>query len=203
MGLARERLPRGDPVGLPPERPRRGPAPPLRRGPGLPLLLSDLVGTLRGLPGPPAGLALLRWFEGNARPPCLGQADGDGLLRRAGAVLPLANVIHLLVDEFTRCGRRALSLPEVLLRLFHSSLLGHDEISSVAGGWESAPWRARVRDASRPRQAVVWWGAPARRGSRVGAPRGAPVAPGRSHGARVRVRDGSLQHPLRPRRHPG
>ena len=58
---------------------------------------------------------------------------------------PVPDVVHLLVNELPGRGRRALSFPEVLPRLLHGSLLGHDENSSVSGGWESCVEGARVR----------------------------------------------------------
>jgi len=47
--------------------------------------------------------------ELDAGPPCLRQADSDGLLRGSRAVLPFSNVMHFLADEFAglRRGRLA------------------------------------------------------------------------------------------------
>ena len=143
--LPGERLPRCSTAGLSPEGPGGGLTSPSRRRPRLPFSLADLVGPLRRLPGAAAGATLPGWLQGNPGPPRLGQADGDGLLRRARSVLPVPDVVHLLVNELPGRGRRALSFPEVLPRLLHGSLLGHDESSSVPGGWESCFEVARVR----------------------------------------------------------
>src|SRR5437660_150674 len=54
------------------------------------------------------GLAALgRLAELHAGAAGLGETDGDGLLRRARAVLAFADVVNLLADEFTglRAGR--------------------------------------------------------------------------------------------------
>ena len=42
--------------------------------------------------------------------PCLGQADGDRLLRRARAVFALANVMHLLANKLARLGAGGFAL---------------------------------------------------------------------------------------------
>src|SRR5262249_15759088 len=49
----------------------------------------------------------------HSRPARLGQADGDGLLRGACAVLALAYVLHLLAHQLTRLRARG-SAPEFL-----------------------------------------------------------------------------------------
>ncbi len=69
----------------------------------------------------------LRRGERHARPPRLRQSDRDRLLRRARAVLALANVIHLLAHELAGRRRRRLARREVLLRLVHRLLGWHGD----------------------------------------------------------------------------
>jgi len=157
--LSRQRLPRCGAVRLTTEGPGGRPAPPPRGGPRLSPALTDLVGPLRRPPGPTAGASLLRGFQGNAGPPRLREANRDGLLRRTCTVLPVADVVHLLVDELAGRGRGSLSFPEILLRLLHSSLVGHDEHSSVLEG--GSPHALEQGSVTRPEAGchpVVCWG---------------------------------------------
>src|ERR1700686_2739744 len=61
-----------------------------------------------------AGTALRRRRQLHARPPCLRQADSDGLLRRPRAVLAFADVLDLFMYEFASLRRRRLTLALVL-----------------------------------------------------------------------------------------
>src|SRR5262245_39581233 len=59
-------------------------------------------------------LPLLRGRQLHTRATCLGQADGDGLLRGAGAMLALADMFDLFPDIFARLRGRRLALTFVL-----------------------------------------------------------------------------------------
>src|SRR5262245_45600638 len=61
-------------------------------------------------------LALLLRRQLDACAPCLGEADGNRLLRRARAVLALAHVVDLFADELARLCARRLALPLVARR---------------------------------------------------------------------------------------
>src|SRR5262249_53010511 len=112
---------------------------------GAAVALEDARGRPRPLAGLPAAWMALpareiprRLAPGPLRGPCTGrrqlhpgstslrQADGDGLLRRCGAVLGLADVLDLLVDEFTGLGARGLPFSSILPRAFDDFLLRHE-----------------------------------------------------------------------------
>jgi len=62
---------------------------------------------LRAATGSFRGRAFARRWQIDTGTPRLRQADRDGLLGRASAVLALADVVHFLVDEFAGlCARR-------------------------------------------------------------------------------------------------
>src|SRR6185369_17845071 len=81
---------------------------------GRPFSLSDFVGALhrllRSLGHRVGGLGL----ERDAGAPCLGEADGDRLLRRGRTVFALPDVVHLLPDELPRGSRGTLALTKIL-----------------------------------------------------------------------------------------
>src|SRR5690349_13259714 len=94
--LARERLARRGPVPFAPQRTadgarsaRRRPSRAVRAGTAR-VLRALLRAALRAAP---------RRRQLHARSPRLREADRDRLLRRSRAVLPLADVVHLLADE--------------------------------------------------------------------------------------------------------
>src|SRR5439155_13642288 len=88
---------------------------PFRRWPGRPL--ARRAAFLLG------GLALRRDLHAGA--PRLRQTDGDRLLCRARAVLPLAHVMDFLAHELAGLGRRRLSLGRVASGPLDRFLLGH------------------------------------------------------------------------------
>src|SRR5437867_1695013 len=122
--LARQRLPRRGAVPFALQSRLDGPRP-LGRGLGPGAAMALLV---RPLGAPPRLFrrgTLLRRRQVDPRLPRLGQADRDRLLRGAGAVLALADVVHLLADEFPRLRRGRLALPLVLLGPLDRFLLRH------------------------------------------------------------------------------
>src|SRR5205823_14919481 len=73
----------------------------------------------------------------------LREADRDRLLRRARAVLPLADVVHLLLDELARLRAGRLALALVLVRGLQRLLLGHGRLlSRVKTQQERCPTRS-------------------------------------------------------------
>src|SRR5512143_332051 len=111
-GLTRERLSRGGPVPFPAERlPRR--SGPRRRRLATALAAADVA---RGLPPRLLrGRPLPGWPESHSGPARLRQTDRDRLLGRAGAVLSLADVMHLLAHELPGLRARRLPLAPVFL----------------------------------------------------------------------------------------
>ena len=65
--------------------------------------------------GPGRGASFARRRQFHAGPPRLGQADGDGLLRRTCAVFALPDVVHFLPDEFTSLRGGGFAFPLVLV----------------------------------------------------------------------------------------
>src|SRR4051812_19459092 len=69
--------------------------------------LTGFIGIFGALARALLGLALLGWRQVDARAPRLGKSDGDGLLRRARAVLAVADFLDFFVHEFAGLrGRR-------------------------------------------------------------------------------------------------
>src|SRR5207253_8249805 len=64
----------------------------------------------------PRGALARRGRQVHSRAPGLAEPDRDGLLRRPRAVLALADVVDLFVDELARLRRRALALTLVASR---------------------------------------------------------------------------------------
>src|SRR5205823_12458701 len=97
----------------------------------LPFALAGFIGVFGTSPGLRLGFALLWRTERHAGASCLGQTDGNGLLRRPCAMLAAANLADFLVHEFAglRGGRfpRAFILPG----LCHRSSLWHDHSPKV------------------------------------------------------------------------
>src|SRR5262249_5425418 len=80
-----------------------------------------------GLPSPrPARRSGTRRRKLHSGSPRLGQPDRDGLLGGPRPVLSLADVIHLLVNEFSGLGAGRFTLPRVPLRALDDVLLWHD-----------------------------------------------------------------------------
>src|SRR5438067_1701824 len=123
LGLARERRPRGRAPRLALQRALRG-ARAARGG----LALAVLTGAVRRdgaaarsrRRGPLLGRRQL-----DAGPARLGEADGDGLLGRARAVLALAHVVDLLPHELAGLPGGTLALATVASGPFERSLLRH------------------------------------------------------------------------------
>src|SRR6185436_6324120 len=69
----------------------------------------------------------------------LGEADRDRLLRGAGAVLPFADVVHLLAHELAGLGGQRLPLPLVPGRALQRLLLGHVRSFPGIGQQERCP----------------------------------------------------------------
>lgn len=69
-------------------------------------------------------------------PAGLRQADGDRLFRGLRPVFAAADVVHFLVNEFTRLGRCRFPLALVATRALHGFSLGHDPVSffRLSGG---------------------------------------------------------------------
>jgi hypothetical protein len=68
-------------------------------------------------------------------------------------VLPLADVLHLLVDEFSSLGAGGLALPRVLLRALDDVLLWHDVfLLDLDDGASGVPWMVGSRRLS----AAAW-----------------------------------------------
>ena len=62
----------------------------------------------------------------DAGAPCFGQADGDRLLRRAGAVFAFANVMHFFAHEFPGLCACGFALPFVTASPFKCFFLRHN-----------------------------------------------------------------------------
>ena len=83
----------------------------------------------------------------------LREPDRDRLLRRAHAVLPLADVIDLLADEFSCLGRWCLALTAISRGARRRFSVGHDGSPSVCGRWldgRAAPGRDIGRHGLQP-----------------------------------------------------
>ena len=76
-------------------------------------------------PGARRGASARRRLERHARPPRLGEPDRDRLLRRARAVLPLPDVVHLFAHELAGRRRGALSRGQVALCFPNCALAWH------------------------------------------------------------------------------
>src|SRR5262245_34258281 len=122
--MTRERLVRGRAPGLAREDLRHG-ARDARPTPGRALVLARLISIFGAFPCALLDLAFLRRLEAHAGAPRLGEADGNGLLGRAGAVLAAADLVDLLAHEFACLRRRRLALALVLPGPFDRSLLRH------------------------------------------------------------------------------
>jgi hypothetical protein len=83
------------------------------------------------------------------RTSCLRQADGNGLLRRARAVLPFANMVYLLANEFAglRGGRLAGSL--ILMGSLKCGFLGHNQPSGQLEDATLMPSQDDVRSSTK------------------------------------------------------
>jgi hypothetical protein len=86
--------------------------------------------------------ALLRRRQIHTGPPRFRKADGNRLLGGAGAMLALADVMHLFADEFARLRGRRLALTPVAARSLQCSFLRHAQ-----GVASHVPTRLRVRGA--------------------------------------------------------
>jgi hypothetical protein len=93
FGLLRQRRARDCAPRLALEGPRYGARDP-RPAAGLALVLSRLISVFGALAGARLGLALCRRAQRNPGAPGLGEADGDGLLGRSGAVLAAADFVR-------------------------------------------------------------------------------------------------------------
>lgn len=82
------------------------------------------------------------WFQIHAGPPCLRQADGNGLLGRSRPVLAFADVMYLFSYELARLSRRGLSLRLVAVSALQGLLFRHVR-SPVRRGARSRPTRSR------------------------------------------------------------
>ena len=67
-----------------------------------------------------------RWRQLHAGAARLRQTDRNGLLRRAGAMLALAYVLHFLAHEFTRLGVGAFAAARIAPRVLDGSFEWHD-----------------------------------------------------------------------------
>src|SRR5215212_627766 len=76
---------------------------------GLPFSLTRLIGIFGALARGRLGLAFSRRTKGDACPPGLREADGDGLFRRSGAMLAAADLVDLFANEFTSLSRGRLA----------------------------------------------------------------------------------------------
>src|SRR5205085_4564078 len=83
------------------------------------------IGALGALAGLLRGLSLPRRRQIDAGAPGLGQTDRDRLLARSRAVLALADVVHLLANEFPRLRRRRLAFALVPFGTFERFFLRH------------------------------------------------------------------------------
>src|SRR5207244_1625659 len=111
-------------------------------------------------PRPPARAGRRRSRAGrwqlDARPPRFRQADGDRLLRRARAVLALADMVDLLAHELARLRRGRLALRRILPGAPDRLLVGHGIASCADDASAGATWhlvaphtrRAATRSAS-------------------------------------------------------
>src|SRR5439155_24867637 len=82
---------------------------------------------LRGRSTPAGPLAFRRQVHAGAAG--FRQADGDRLLRRAGAVSSLADVLDLLADEFARDGAGGLTGARFSPRALEGAFFGHEKVS--------------------------------------------------------------------------
>ena len=69
----------------------------------------------------------------HARPARLGETDRDGLLRRAGAMLALADMMNLFAHEFAGLRRGCLALSRLAPGALHSGFLGHVDLLKRRG----------------------------------------------------------------------
>jgi len=74
--------------------------------------------------------APFRWRQLYSRPPCLGQADGDRLLRRSSAMFALSDVFHFLTHKLACLRRRRFPFAFVVTRPFHCLFFRHTKIVS-------------------------------------------------------------------------
>lgn len=74
--------------------------------------------------------APFRWRQLYSRPPCLGQADGDRLLRRSSAMFALSDVFHFLTHKLACLRRRRFPFAFVVTRPFHCLFFRHSKIVS-------------------------------------------------------------------------
>ena len=90
--------------------------------------------------------AALRWRQLYSGPTGLGEANGDGLLWRAGAVLAFPNVIHFFAHKLARLSRRRFAFALVFARSFDCFFFWHTKsVSPLAT-------RLDVEDCIKPQQ---------------------------------------------------
>jgi hypothetical protein len=89
------------------------------------LAVADFVVVFRFAPGGRRRSAFRRRRQINASPPCLGQPNGNGLLRRTCAVLAPPNLVDFLAHKLASLDRSCLSRALVLARTFNCSSLRH------------------------------------------------------------------------------
>jgi len=85
----------------------------------------------------------------------LGKADGDRLLRRAGAVLAFANVANLLADEFARLRGRRFTCARFSSRAFYGAFSGMGSPFSLAVNLPKLAFGTFQHLALRGRQALA------------------------------------------------
>ena len=94
------------------------------------IVLSAFVITF-GLAAYPGGNLSAAWrWQFYAGAPRLGQAHGNGLPGRTGAVFSFANVVKFLADEFSRLGGGRFSFLFVFARPFNRSSFRHKILSA-------------------------------------------------------------------------
>src|SRR5262249_35395429 len=112
-----------------------------RRSSRLTTMLTDVVRALRGR-ARTGRHATFRRTQRHAGASRLRQPDRDGLLRRARAVLPLANVMHLFANELARCGGWLAAATQVSFRSAHGVAIRHVHLH---GSELQATYRRRRR----------------------------------------------------------
>src|SRR5215467_11078616 len=90
---------------------------------GLTLPLAGVPDSL--LPRLARSFSLSGGWQFHSSPASLGKADRDSLFRGSGAMLALANVVHLLSDEFTRLRARGFALAGVFMSALKSLFFRH------------------------------------------------------------------------------
>jgi hypothetical protein len=89
------------------------------------MILAGFVGAFGTFPSFLGHRASFRRFEFHSGSARLGEADGNGLLRRASAMLAFADVVHLFADEFACLSGRGVAFALVFPCSFERGFFWH------------------------------------------------------------------------------